>query len=107
MLHGAPGAVPGREAVRPLCATSALSAGAMSGPTRRQLQVLAYIDRHAKLNAYPPSIREICEHFGWASVNAAASHLRRLSGAGLVERGGGARTLRVTSDGRWALRRAA
>ena len=72
-----------------------------SNPTERQKQVLDYIQRHRTRHGVPPTVREIQEHFGFASPNAAASHLRALAQKGLLRRApGAARGLTVTGDDR-------
>ncbi|MEX1110385.1 MAG: transcriptional repressor LexA [Chthoniobacterales bacterium] len=69
--------------------------------TARQQQVLDYIGRHRERHGLPPTVREIQAHFGFASPNAAASHLRALERKKLVQRGpGAARALQVTGDDR-------
>jgi len=70
-------------------------------PTTRQRQILDYIRRHRTRHGLPPTIREIQHHFGFASPNAAASHLRALGKKGLIRRSpGAARALTVTGDER-------
>jgi repressor LexA len=70
-------------------------------PTTRQRQILDYIRRHRTRHGLPPTVREIQHHFGFASPNAAASHLRALGKKGLIRRSpGAARALTVTGDER-------
>jgi repressor LexA len=72
-----------------------------SMPTTRQRQILDYIRRHRTRHGLPPTVREIQHHFGFASPNAAASHLRALGKKGLIRRSpGAARALTVTGDDR-------
>jgi repressor LexA len=72
-----------------------------SNPTERQKQILDYIGRHRARHGVPPTVREIQGHFGFASPNAAASHLRALEKKKLLQRGRGtARSLKVTGDNR-------
>lgn len=72
-----------------------------SNPTARQKQILDYIGRHRTRHGVPPTVREIQSHFGFASPNAAASHLRALEKKKLLRRApGAARALRVTGDER-------
>ncbi len=62
--------------------------------TEAQEAVLAFMVRHQKSNTRPPSLREICEEFGFASHNAARKHVQALARKGLVT---------DTGDGRsWA-----
>ena len=70
-------------------------------PTARQRQVLDYICRHRTRHGVAPSVREIQKHFGFASPNAAASHLRALGQKGLLHRiPGMARALTMAGDDR-------
>ena len=70
-----------------------------SKPTKRQEEVLDYVRRHRAQQGLPPTVREIQKHFGFASPNAAASHLRALERKKLLYRHPGtARALRVTGD---------
>lgn len=72
-----------------------------SYPTARQREVLDYISRHRSRHGVPPTVREIQKHFGFASPNAAASHLKALGRKGLLHRTpGAARTLTVPGDRR-------
>lgn len=72
-----------------------------SSPTARQREVLDYIGRHRSRHGVPPTVREIQKHFGFASPNAAASHLRALGRKGLLRHTPGtARTLVVAGDDR-------
>ena len=72
-----------------------------SNPTARQKQILEYIGQHRTRHGVPPTVREIQSHFGFASPNAAASHLRALEKKHLLKREpGSARALRVTGDNR-------
>jgi repressor LexA len=71
-----------------------------TAPTRRQLDVLAYMFAHQQKNGVPPTVREICRHFGWSSENAAMCHLRALTELKLVERPAPRRyAIRVTPAG--------
>ena len=71
-----------------------------STATKRQQQILDYVRRHRTQHGVPPTVREIQNHFGFASPNAAASHLRALERKKLLRHEpGAARTLRVTPAG--------
>lgn len=52
--------------------------------TEAQEAVLAFMVRHQEANTRPPSLREICEEFGFASHNAARKHVQALVKKGLV-----------------------
>jgi repressor LexA len=70
-------------------------------PTARQREVLEYIRDHRARRGLPPTVREIQRHFGFASPNAAASHLRALGNKGLLTRSrGAARALSIPGDTR-------
>ena len=69
-------------------------------PTERQLELLRTIDTAIKRDGFAPTVRELCNAFGWTSTNAAASHLRSLKAKGLLEwRDGNSRTLKLTPAG--------
>lgn len=52
--------------------------------TARQLKILTYLEAHIAAHGYPPTRREICAAFGFASVNGADAHLRALARKGVV-----------------------
>lgn len=52
--------------------------------TRKQLAVVAFLRRYQRDNGMPPSLREMCAAFGWASTNTATTHLQALERQGLV-----------------------
>ena len=53
--------------------------------TDRQIEVFRMIEAFQEKNQYPPTRREIAEHFGWKSTNAAECALKRLAAAGAIE----------------------
>lgn len=53
--------------------------------TRRQQEILDYIEQCVQLDGMPPTRAEIVEHFGFASPNAAQCHLRALAARGAIE----------------------
>jgi len=55
----------------------------VAGLTVTQTDVLRYI-LSCWLSGFLPSVREICDEFGWSSPNAAATHLRELRRKGYV-----------------------
>lgn len=61
--------------------------------TPRQQQVLDYLQDAHRNNEPMPTIREICDHFGWKSTNSALQMLEGLRAAGHVDRRGPSRTL--------------
>ena len=71
----------------------------MKGLTTRQHEILGYLQLHQREHAYWPSIRDIQEHFGFASTNAVMGHLRALERKGYITRvPGQARAYRITFD---------
>ena len=60
----------------------------MSTPKRRPNLTAKQraILEHIKHSPVPPTRRELCEAFGWASTNAAASHLKALERKGYIQR---------------------
>jgi repressor LexA len=53
--------------------------------TRRQQEILDYIEHCLRVDGMPPTRAEIVEHFGFASPNAAQCHLRALARHGAIE----------------------
>lgn len=52
--------------------------------TPRQQLVLDFMVDRVRLDGRPPTMREICTHFGWRSTNAASNNLRVLRDRGLL-----------------------
>ena len=63
--------------------------------TRRNLEVLGFIEGYIVDNGWPPSVREICANFGWSGTNAAIEHLLALEYHELIRRGPGNRQIVV------------
>src|SRR5438046_9341075 len=55
--------------------------------TERQEKILAYIKRSIVEQGYPPTIREIGEHFGIRSTNGVNDHRKALERKGYLLRG--------------------
>jgi len=55
--------------------------------TERQEKILAFIKRSIQEQGYPPTIREIGEHFGIRSTNGVNDHLKALERKGYLLRG--------------------
>jgi repressor LexA len=53
-------------------------------PTDRQLEVLDFIRERSRMAG--PTVREICDHFGFTSPNGAMCHIRALERKGLIRR---------------------
>jgi repressor LexA len=66
--------------------------------TRRQQQVLDFIEKRQQSDGTTPSIREIARHFGFQSPSPAAQHVEALRKKGLLlSEPGQARSLRIVS----------
>jgi repressor LexA len=59
---------------------------AMVNLTQRQQEVLRFIDRTQRRHGTAPSLREMADHFGFHSVNAARDHVEALCRKGLLRR---------------------
>lgn len=66
--------------------------------TRRQREVLEMIIGYVRREGRPPSIPEIAAHFGLSSPNGVAKHLDALRAKGAIERGHGARAIRLAPE---------
>lgn len=55
-------------------------------PTRKQLELLEFIEEFAVARGFSPSYREICEGLGLRSVSAVAEHVENCVGAGFIRR---------------------
>ena len=70
----------------------------MRGITDRQKEVLTYISTYTEENSYPPTVRDISEHFG-ISLRAVQDHILALQKKGYLSQSQKkARSLRVLSD---------
>lgn len=58
----------------------------MKEPTERQLEVLSFITEYLEDHAYPPTIRELADHFT-ISVKGAQDHVTALKKKGLLKQG--------------------
>src|SRR5512145_1737186 len=54
--------------------------------TRRQKEILDFLERHIARKGYAPTIEEIGEHFGLSSLATVHKHLSNLQEKGLVKR---------------------
>ncbi|HSH41675.1 MAG TPA: transcriptional repressor LexA [Arenicellales bacterium] len=68
----------------------------MEALTRRQQQILEFIQRYSEQAGMPPTRAEIAEHMGFRSANAAEDHLRALARKGAISlKPGTSRGIRV------------
>jgi repressor LexA len=54
--------------------------------TRRQKEILDFLDKHITRKGYAPTIEEIGEHFGLSSLATVHKHLSNLQSKGLLKR---------------------
>jgi len=66
--------------------------------TRKQQQVLEFIQKWQWAEGGPPTFQEIADHFGFRSLNSVTEHVRLLRRKGFIASAPGkARSLRITS----------
>jgi len=64
----------------------------MSEPlTRRQALILHFVERYTATHHFPPTLREIADHYGIKSLNGVKKHLQALEKKGHLTRKEGAR----------------
>ena len=56
------------------------------GLTRRQKEILTFVQRHSEAHGYPPSVREIGQALGLTSSSTVHSHLAALERKGYLRR---------------------
>ena len=67
----------------------------MRGITDRQREVLTFISEYTEENSYPPTIRDISEHFG-ITLRAVQDHISALQKKGFIsQRQKSARSIKV------------
>lgn len=64
---------------------------------KRQREILDFLVRTVRDRGFPPTFREIAEHCGFRSTQAVSRHLEVLEKKGCIQRGSGARTIRLAS----------
>lgn len=71
----------------------------MTAPTKKQQELLRFIDGFIKGNGYGPSYREVMRALGYKSVSTVATHVDTLIAKGYLRKGDGysARSLEVTA----------
>jgi repressor LexA len=57
----------------------------LKGLTKRQQEILHYIDSFINTHRYSPSYREIMQHFGFKSLGTVYKHLQILKRKGVIE----------------------
>jgi len=69
--------------------------------TKRQREVLEFIDNYSKDHGFQPTIRELADGLGISTTNGVACHLKPLRKRGFVNWvDGQSRTLHITKDRR-------
>lgn len=69
--------------------------------TKKQKDILDFVNAHIRANGYAPTLREIGSHFGLSSVATVHKHLRGLVEKGLITREGGrARAIEMVGEDR-------
>ena len=70
----------------------------MTGLTRKQKQILDFIEKWQREEGAAPSYQEIADQFGFRSLNSVTEHVRLLRQKGYLESDPGkARSMRITS----------
>lgn len=70
----------------------------MAELTRRQRQIVEFVERHVQRTGVAPTFKEIADQFGFRSLTTVADHLRLIRQKGALASGPGrARSLRVLS----------
>lgn len=74
--------------------------------TYRREQILRFLDLFYKENGFPPTIREIAQHFELSAASTVHTHLKNLERTGYIERvQRTARGARLTPEGRAVISR--
>ena len=60
----------------------------MAGLTAQQAAIVRFFRDLAEDGGGPPTLREVCTHFGWSSTGTARDHLRALVRKGVLRRSG-------------------
>ncbi len=71
--------------------------------TPKQHDVLAFVFQGVRGAGRPPTLHEICAHFGFASDRAARDHLKALERKGYLRRAGVARGIELVWERVWRL----
>jgi repressor LexA len=71
----------------------------MKGLTKRQREIVDYIENFLTLKKYTPSYREIQQHFGFASLGTVFNHIKSLKKKGILQANRqNSRSLALVSD---------
>lgn len=69
----------------------------------RQYRILEFIFDQISMIGRPPTVREICDQFGFASPRSASDHLKALEKKGYIYRSHSPRGIQLAYDKVWAL----
>ncbi len=71
--------------------------------SNKQYRILEFVFDQISMLGQPPTIREICNQFGFASPRSASDHLRALEKKGYIYRSHSPRGIQLAYDKVWAL----
>jgi len=71
--------------------------------SNKQYEILEFIFDQISIIGRPPTIREICDQFGFASPRSASDHLKALEKKGYIHRTKSPRGIQLAYDKVWAL----
>ncbi|MGC9212989.1 MAG: hypothetical protein ACP5F2_06005 [Athalassotoga sp.] len=66
--------------------------------TQRQREIYDFIKEFLNRNGYPPTIREISDHFGFSSPSGALAHVEAIEKKGYIKRDKASRGIKVLSQ---------
>jgi len=69
----------------------------------KQFRILEFLFDQISMVGRPPTIREICDHFGFASPRSASDHLKALEKKGYIHRTKSPRGIQLAYDKVWEL----
>ena len=71
--------------------------------TQQQFRLLEHIFKQIRTKSKPPTVREICSYFGFASPRSASDHLKALERKGYLRRTGSSRGIELSWHKVWQL----
>ena len=73
----------------------------VKNPTKRQLEILRFLRDYIKEHEFPPTYKEVQDHFKFASKQAVSRHFENMTKKGLIFRiVGSPRAIRITPKGK-------
>jgi len=64
----------------------------------KEQKILDYVTEYVKKNGFPPSIREVCRAFGFASPRAGQKYLEALEDKGYIQRNNKSRGIKLLAE---------